>query len=115
MAILIDTSGGKNYTQELTLGGVAYNINTRFNSRDGEGGNWYVTLYDQANNVIFSGIKVISNQLLTRRFYNTAFNTGQLICIGDGSKVTENEFGAGRRHQLYFYTDQEIRERYGES
>lgn len=113
MAILIDTQGGKSYTQELTLGGVAYNIETRFNSRDGDSGNWYVSLYDQANTLIFGGMKVISNQLLTHRFHNEAFSTGQLICVGDGSKVTEDEFGIGKKHQLYYYTNAEIRAEYG--
>ena len=109
MALLIDIPDSADALQTLTLSSKTYILNSKYNTRSDR---WNLTLLDSSNNVIIGGDRVISNQAFTISHYLPKLN-GVLAVVGDGTPVTRDNFGDGKIHELYYYTDAEWEEAVG--
>jgi hypothetical protein len=88
----------------VRLDGVDYLLSLAYNQREDR---IYLSLADDEENPIVSGIKVLANwPLLFRHRYNPAIPPGELMAIDtttDGSPPGLGELGAGLRVQLIYF------------
>jgi hypothetical protein len=103
MALKIDIPDNPNTLQELTLASKTYILNSKYNSRSDR---WNLTLKNTNNEVIIGGDRVITNQAFTVPHYLPSLD-GVLIVIGDSTKVTRNNFGVDKAHELFYLTNDE--------
>jgi hypothetical protein len=91
------------------LDGVDYLISLAYNQREDR---IYLSLADNEENPIVSGIKVLANYpLLFRHRYDTRIPPGELMAIDtttDGSPPGLGELGEGLRCQLVYFDAAEL-------
>lgn len=69
-----------NYGFGTTLQGTQYNFAFRWNARD-NGGAWYFSVYDVANNPIKTGIKVVLGAYLGCTCLDPLFTQGVFVAV----------------------------------
>lgn len=109
MPLRINTREDPYYTQRTRLEGRDYVLGLEYNEREQR---WYLSLYDEAEDPIAIGIKLIANWSLLHPYrYDQRTPPGQLTCsdiTGDGSPPTMLELGAGKRCELLYWTRVEL-------
>lgn len=64
------------YTQRVTLDGIEYVLKFDWNDRENR---WYLSLYDVSETPLATGIKIVSNWPLLRRFTSANMPPGSLM------------------------------------
>lgn len=77
--LVVPTDSAKLYYDQITqLEGVEYLLRFLWSDREGA---WYLGFYDQNNNQIAVGIRLVVSWPLLRRFQNSQLPPGVLLCI----------------------------------
>jgi hypothetical protein len=109
MPLIIPTREDPHYQQRTRLEGRDYVLTFQFNQREAR---WYLTLADEAEDPIATGMKLLANWRLLRPYrYDPRTPPGELIASdisGDGSPPTQLELGEGKRCELLYYTREEL-------
>ncbi len=105
MAILtIPVSGDPFQTLKTRLDGVDYVLSLAYNQREDR---WYLSIADDEETPILSGLKLVSNfGLLFRHRYNPAVPPGELMVTDtttDKSPPGLLELGEGKRCELTYF------------
>lgn len=78
-SFIIPTRGDLlNYDQSVTLDGVVFNLQFRFNQRDDA---WTLNVLDESQNRIKSGIKLVANFPLLRLVRDLRRPAGELVSL----------------------------------
>lgn len=96
-----DTTGVPYYSEIVTLTGVTYVLEFRYNFREEC---WYVQMGSTSGDVFAQGIKIVSNFPLLQRFSSASMPPGELVSLSssnDDSPATLYELG-DRCSLLYF-------------
>lgn len=106
---LIPTRDDPYYQQRTRLEGRDYVLSFAFNEREQR---WYLTLADEAESPIATGIKLVANWPLLRPYrYDPRTPLGELTVSdisGDSSPPTLLELGEGKRCELLYWTAAEL-------
>ena len=79
MAVIITTRGDLlNYNQNVTLDGIVFNFEFKFNQRDDA---WTISLLDESEVRIRSGIKLVANHPLLRLVRDLRRPPGELVTL----------------------------------
>lgn len=109
MPLLIATREDPFYQQRTRLEGRDYVLSFAYNSREER---WYLSLADETESPIATGMKLISNwELLHPYRYDPRTPPGALAVSelsGDGSPPTQLELGEGKRCELLYWTAAEL-------
>lgn len=101
--LLIPTSADPYQTQKVRLDGTDYLLSLSYNQREDR---LYLSLADDEENPIVSGIKVLANfPMLFRYRYNPAVPAGEIFAFDlttDGSPPSLAELGEGLRCELTY-------------
>lgn len=108
MAQIIRTLDSPYYDQTVTLSNNTYNLLFKFNTSDLA---WYLTIRDEQLNIIVSGIKIMPNQNLTKRFdYLQKIVGGNIWCFRrkkDFTPIGRDNLGYQNTYELWWLTSQE--------
>lgn len=111
MPLLIPTREDPYYQQRTRLEGRDYVLTFAYNEREER---WYLSIADEAESPIATGIKLISNwPFLDAYRFDPRCPPGQLNVSdisGDGSPPTQLELGEGKRCELLYWTAAEVAE-----
>ncbi len=94
-------------TQEVSLAGLNYTFEYKFNTRDER---WRLSIYLEGNPVKV-GIKIMENQDLLSRYIIEDFSHGTLICLrmkDDGLPVGFSNLGIDLPYTILYYTNEEL-------
>ncbi len=86
-------STGTNYTLDVSLSGSVYRFGLHWNTR---GQFWSLDIFDQADNPLATGIKLVADWELIGGLGNSALPPGFLYCVdtsGKGIDPTDSDFG----------------------
>lgn len=73
------------WTQRVELDGVAYSLEFAWNERDGA---WFISLAQPDGTPLVSGLKLVTNRPLLRRFrYRVGLPPGELYAIDLSGKI----------------------------
>ena len=106
--IFQNVSARTSFDIELDL--VIYHLRFAWNSREGS---WYMTIQDQNENDILTGIKIVPNYLLLDQYrYLQGLPPGDFFLF-DLNQIPENEQpdynSLGKRYQLLYITEAEYK------
>src|SRR5690242_7133103 len=91
-------------TQRVRLEGSDYVFDLAYNQREDR---WYLSISDSESNPVVSGVKLVTNFPLLRRYHsNTAVPPGELMCVsltGDDSPPGFADLGVGRRCEITYW------------
>lgn len=111
MPLLIPTREDPYYQQRTRIEGRDYVLAFAFNEREAR---WYLTISDESEDPIATGIKLVSNwRLLAPYRYDPRCPPGELTVSdisGDASPPTLLELGEGKRCELIYWTADEVAE-----
>lgn len=111
MPLLIATREEPYYQQRTRLDGRDYVLSFSYNEREER---WYLSIADEAEAPIATGIKLISNWPLLHPYrYDPRTPPGQIGVAdisGNGSPPTQLELGEGKRCELLYWTRAELDE-----
>lgn len=100
--------GAAYYSQRCRLDGRDYTLRFAWNQREGR---WYLTLLDAEDNLLVSGVKIVSNWPLLRYYqYDPDVPPGELMAqdaTGDNSPPGFDEMGIGNRVELVYFAQVE--------
>ncbi len=111
VAIVIRVEDNPYQEQLITLNGNSLFLTITYNTRDSR---WYLDLEDRNGKTVVSGVKVIPNLSLTGKYVNV--NTiigGDIYCMDlkrSSSDITRSNFGNNKQFQLWYYSNEEIKE-----
>lgn len=107
-----------NQKQRFNIEGRIYILRTYFNSRKNIGdpdrsGGWYIGLYDVDDVAILTGLKLLPNRDMFFRSSDTTIFTGSIFCVDTIDDNTDSvldldNFGQGKRYQLWYFTREEL-------
>lgn len=101
-----------NFTQEIVLAGLTYNILFTFNDSDKA---WYLSISDSRLTSLVSGIKVMPNQNLTKVYsYLNIFPDGDIWCLrlkNDFSPIGYENLGIDKSYEIVWIPSNEVIER----
>lgn len=107
--ILIHTPNTAHSEQRITLDGVAYVIEYKFNVRNN---GWYINLYNSSKTTEYiSGVKLTPNQNLTGRYVTDALSNGDIWCArmkNDNEDLGRNNLGIDKSYTLVYFSDDEL-------
>lgn len=103
--VTIPTSSDRAYyTQRVRLDGRDFNLDFAWNQREER---WYLSIYDEDNQLVHAGIKILANWPLLRWYkFDDRIPGGELEAIdltGDASPPTFDELGTDARCQLTYF------------
>lgn len=104
MILFIDNDTTELYYEQITqLDGLEYLMRFLWSDREGC---WYLGIYDQNNNPIALGIRLIVSWSLLRRFIDPRLPSGVLMCVDlSGQDIDIRESGdLGARVKLTYIT-----------
>ena len=111
MTIQLKVDNNSYQDKTITINGNSFFITYSFNTRDSR---WYFDMVDRNGIDIISGIKILPQQNLTRKYIQVnEYLAGNIYCINtnfDGSDVTRDNFGTDRKFQLWYFTTGEEEE-----
>lgn len=93
----------------LSLNGVIYTLDFKYNSRDSR---WYFTLLDSNSVVIKHSIKIVEGVSLLQRYKFDNFS-GDMFCMEvrrTDEVVTRHNLGIGKDYELVYFNQQELEE-----
>lgn len=94
------------YQEQVTLDGVAYNMQFYFNQRINDNqGKWFVTLADQNNNMLVGPVPVVVNWPLFGRFIDQDMGQppGSIFAFDtSGQNLDPGQFDLGARVRLFY-------------
>lgn len=97
------TPGDPFYVQRTRLDDSDFVLHFSYNQRTER---WYLSVHDDEDAPILSGLKLVANWPLLRHYHaDTRVPPGELIVVdltGDGSPPTLDELGPGRRCELIY-------------
>ncbi len=99
---IIPTDTEPFYTQETSLEGSAYSLEFRYSQREGT---WYFSLGLPDGTELASGVKVMCNRPLLKRWADVRLPPGDILAVpndGDDSPPGLEELGEGRRVTLLY-------------
>lgn len=109
MPVKIDCPETAYAGQEISFGGKTYEFTYSLNERDNR-----VRLdIIHDGEYIISGIKIMENQSLLKRYDLVDFSHGDIYCIRfkeDGKGVTLDNLGINKAYELIYLTNEEILE-----
>lgn len=109
MPLLIPTREEPYYQQRTRLEGRDYVLSFAYNEREAR---WYLTIADEAESPIATGIKLIANwPLLRPHKWDPRCPAGELNVAdisGDASPPTLLELGESKRCELLYWTSAEL-------
>lgn len=102
-----------NTPYEFRLSGGTFILRLRYNSRDGAG--WLFDLSDSDGNELVSSVKIIPQQDILNSFSLNNSYSGYIYCVDTEDDkytrvITRDNFGTGRRFQLYYFTEDQLRD-----
>jgi hypothetical protein len=100
MAIIIPIKDNPNHTITIELESVIYKLGFVYNT---EGAFWSMTIWDEDDNLLLSGIKIVANYPLLFSHKNNSLPTGDFYCeIADTqASINRNSFLSGEAKLLY--------------
>jgi|SRR5581483_1588300 len=107
--LVIPTFDDPFYTQTTVLEGVSYVLTFKYNQRENA---WYFDIAQADATPIISGVKIICNRPLTRRFASISKPPGEFLAIsnnGDNTLPGAGELGDGKRVTLLYLTSDELK------
>ncbi len=105
MAVEIPLLQNPSYSFIVSLEGVTYDFQVRYNDREES---WRLDIRDLDKTPIVQGIKLLPNQSITSQYVNSELFTGNLYFIDVFGKVTRPTFDSlGKRHKLFYITREE--------
>lgn len=100
----VPTSDQPFYTQKTALDGVNFTLSFAYNQREDR---WYLSIADDEETPIVSGIKILANFPLLFRFkFLPAMPPGEMVALDttkDGSPPGAGELGSGKRVRLVYF------------
>ena len=109
MPVIINTPKSASATQSISLGGNTYEFIYSLNSRDNR--LRFDILFDDVP--IISGVKIMENQSLLKRYDLVDFSHGDLVCFrfkDDGKDVSLENLGVGLPYELIYFSNDELDE-----
>lgn len=109
MSLIINIPDRAHSTQNITLGGLDYQMTLTFNDRDQR---WSLGLSRNSLPIV-SGVRIMENQALLYRYNLSAFSHGDLFVVRDkvdNKNVGRDNFGANSSYVLLYMTNEEIAE-----
>lgn len=109
LSLNMNTDNSYNVKQSFTLNGEQYILRLYWNVRSG----WYLRIASDED-VEIVGVKVMPNKILLQQHqYLNPFNGGQLVCVDtdpqEGVFIEKDNVGEGKRYQIWYYTQEELR------
>lgn len=95
------------WSQRTTLDGTDYQLDFVWNARDGA---WYLSIGDTFSNVLLSGLKLVSNRPLLRRFHHiVGLPPGEISAVSfDGSIDYAQYADLGVSVLVYYFDASEV-------
>lgn len=106
MAVIISIKDNPNHTLIVELEGIIFKLGFLYNSGSSF---WAMTIWDEDDTLLVSGIKIIANYPLIFSHKNNSLPKGDFYCeIADvKSSITRDSFSSGEAKLLYL-TQEEI-------
>jgi hypothetical protein len=102
--LVIPTTGDPYSSQRIALDGRLYTLSLAWNQYEES---WHLSLFDEAEEPIVVGLRIISNWPLLRYYgFDARMPPGELYAhdlTGDGSPPGLDDFGEGKRVELTYY------------
>jgi hypothetical protein len=103
--LLIPTSANPYYSERVKLDGRDYLLRFSYNEREER---WYLSLYDDAEDPLILGIKLLTNWELLQHYHaDPRVPPGELWVMdttGNDDPPTLNELGVGKRCELTYFS-----------
>jgi hypothetical protein len=106
MAVIIPIKNNPNHTLIIELESVIYKLGFLYNV---EGAFWSMTIWDENDNLLIAGIKIVANYPLLFSHINSSLPPGDFYCeIADTSaSINRTAFSSGEAKLLYL-TQEEV-------
>ena len=106
MAIIIPIKNNPNHTITIELESLIYKLGFLYNT---EGGFWTMTIWDEEDNLLLSGLKIVANYPLLFLHKNDSLPSGDFYCeIADTqASIGRNSFSSEEAKLLYL-TEEEF-------
>jgi hypothetical protein len=96
------------WSQVTTLDGTDYQLDFSYNSREAV---YYLSFYDTSGNLLYGGLKLVSNFPLLRTVISSVMPGGELVAIStttDDSPAALGELGPTQRVQLWYFPELDV-------
>lgn len=116
MPLLLPIKGGyANQDIETTLLNWNVTIRLRWNGRENEGrGAWFMSFYDEQDNEIATGLKIVLGAFIGRGYDHPLFRNGVIVAVDTAQAQNRNVpreatfRDLGTRVRVYYYTEHEL-------
>ena len=100
MAVIIPIKNNPNHTLVIELESIIYKLGFQYNV---EGAFWAMTIWDEDDNLIIAGIKIVANYPLLSSHKGASLPGGDFYCeIADTSaSINRTAFSSGEAKLLY--------------
>ena len=105
MALIIPIKDNQNHTLLIELESAMYKLGFKYNTRSLF---WAMDVYDDADNLLLAGIKIVPNYPLIFSHKVAGLPAGDFLCeISDKqSRVVRDSFSSGKANLLYLTQDE---------